>query len=68
VKLLNGIDNVVRGGLPIAEQLAINACGTPGKDDAVTLANRINSISKQRWKALQQVDTDIDLLVSLLWP
>lgn len=68
VKLLNGIESVVKGGLPIAEQLAINACGTPGKGAEATLANRINAISKQRWEALEGLKVDIDRVRALLGP
>jgi len=64
VKLISGLGDVVNDALPIAEQLAIDSCReeTPGG-----LANKINAINKNRWKALQDLNFDIDQYLQSLW-
>lgn len=68
VKLLAGLGDVAEDALPIAEQLVIDGCGGAKSTPGGTLSNQYNAIAKDRWTALKAVDTDIDLLRSLLWP
>jgi len=67
IKLLTALGDAAGDALPVAEQLVIDGCGG-AKSAGGSLANKINAIAKKRWEALKQVDTDIDLIKSLLWP
>lgn len=67
IKLLTGLGDAAEDALPIAEQLVIDGCGG-GHEPGWLAGHKINAIAKKRWEALKQVDADIDLLKSLLWP
>lgn len=68
VKLLATLGDVAEDALPIAEQLVIDGCGGAKSTPGGTLSNQYNAIAKERWTALRALDTDIDELISILWP
>ena len=63
---VRALEGITDEGLANAEQLAIQTCGTPGKNNTGTLANKINAINRSRRDELAKTSKNLaDYLAGL---